>query len=262
MLFIGPIAFGIAMMFLCFIAINEIYDAFKAKGIKVCRPISLIFVLPMIIVALKSMPFCSRIIHSSYLPMIIAAFIYVCFLLTFGLSVFFNKKYSPADALASISGAAIISFLFVFLVMIVNMGSGKYDGISYLILLFLGAWGSDTFAYFVGSFFGRKKLCPDISPKKTVEGAIGGVVGGTILVAVYGQLFLPDITDHSLIKFILLGLTCTITAQLGDLIASVIKRYCGIKDYGRIMPGHGGVLDRFDSVLFLAPVVYLICAVI
>ncbi|MBQ7938188.1 MAG: CDP-archaeol synthase [Oscillospiraceae bacterium] len=129
----------------------------------------------------------------------------------------------------------------------------------FLVLLSLAvAWLNDTCAYFSGYFFGKRKLCPTISPKKTVEGAIGGVFGDVILCCVFAFVF-SIITGYainwvSLVIFLPIG---AVAAILGDLCASVIKRQLDIKDYGKIMPGHGGVMDRFDSWLFVAPIIYM-----
>ena len=118
-------------------------------------------------------------------------------------------------------------------------------------IMFIGTWSSDTFAYFTGSAIGRHKLCPSISPNKTIEGFAGALAGTTAVVAGLGYFFsLP------LYELAGLGLAIAILATLGDLVESVAKRYTGIKDSGNIIPGHGGVWDRFDSVLFTAPLVY------
>lgn len=120
------------------------------------------------------------------------------------------------------------------------------------------AWFNDICAFFTGRFLGRRKLCPEISPKKTVEGAIGGVLGDVILCAVFAFVF-GAITDLSInwFSYVLFVPVGAFIAILGDLAASVIKRQFGIKDYGNIMPGHGGVVDRFDSWIFVAPVLYV-----
>lgn len=131
----------------------------------------------------------------------------------------------------------------------------------YLILTGLAfAWGGDTFAYFAGRFFGKHKLAPIVSPKKTVEGAIGGVFGSGILgVAITAAA--RALTDGAAggtfgyLHIFVLGMACSGLGILGDLFASAVKRQCGIKDYGKIFPGHGGILDRFDSVLFIMPLV-------
>jgi phosphatidate cytidylyltransferase len=119
-------------------------------------------------------------------------------------------------------------------------------------LVFLTAFGTDIFAYFAGSFLGRHKLCPSISPKKTVEGAIGGVVGSVLLCGVFGYFALRGFFIHCVV----IGALGGVLSQVGDLVASVIKRGAGVKDYGRLIPGHGGLLDRIDSVLFTAPLVF------
>ncbi|MDR1574260.1 MAG: phosphatidate cytidylyltransferase [Clostridiales Family XIII bacterium] len=119
-------------------------------------------------------------------------------------------------------------------------------------LVFLTAFGSDIMAFFTGAVLGRHKLCPRISPKKTVEGAVGGFVGSILFCGAFGSLFAPALLLHCLI----MGAGGGVVAQLGDLTASVFKRGLGIKDYGVLIPGHGGILDRFDSVLFTAPFIY------
>ena len=132
-------------------------------------------------------------------------------------------------------------------------------GVFAVVLTLAGAWLADSGAYFAGTFFGKHKLAPVISPKKTVEGVIGGTVCNGVLLLitalVYGKLINKDVTMHYPVIFIA-GMMCALVGLLGDLSASVIKRQAGIKDYGKIMPGHGGIMDRFDSVLFVAPFMY------
>ncbi|WP_073992461.1 phosphatidate cytidylyltransferase [Parasporobacterium paucivorans] len=127
---------------------------------------------------------------------------------------------------------------------------------TYLVwLIILGSWGSDTFAYLVGMIFGKHKLAPVLSPKKSVEGAVGGVVASGILGIVYCLIF----KEHISVSPVMTGLICAgaaVISQIGDLAASGIKRNYEIKDYGRLIPGHGGILDRFDSIIFAAPVIY------
>ena len=117
---------------------------------------------------------------------------------------------------------------------------------------------TDTFAYFSGYFFGKHKLCPEISPKKTVEGSIGGSLWSVGIVLVYGLLVDKQFgVEINYIKLGVLGVLIAIVSQIGDLTASVIKRKYGVKDYGTIFPGHGGVLDRLDSIIATAPLVYV-----
>ncbi len=148
--------------------------------------------------------------------------------------------------------------------------TGPQMGVFYLLMIFGSAWWSDSGAYFVGTFFGKHKLCPQVSPKKTVEGLVGGVITATlcnVLVALAFQTFCNWIVPWGYIRN---GVTVNLAAValvtpfasllgvLGDLSASIIKRQCGIKDFGNIMPGHGGAMDRFDSVLFISPLFYFI----
>lgn len=119
-------------------------------------------------------------------------------------------------------------------------------------LIFLIAWGTDTFAYVFGMLFGKHKLCPKLSPKKTIEGSLGGIIGSMGLTYLFVRYF--KLEPYSI--YLLISFFGSIIAQIGDLTASKIKRMTGIKDFGFIMPGHGGVLDRFDSILFIAPYTY------
>ncbi len=142
-------------------------------------------------------------------------------------------------------------------------------GLLFLILGLGGAWLADSGAYFTGVAIGKHKLCPEISPKKTIEGFIGGIVTDAVIFVaidiVYSNFFAPE---HSLPKvsaclvMALAGAVCGVVGTIGDLSASMIKRQIGFKDYGNIMPGHGGMMDRFDSVLFVAPTFYAFISLI
>ena len=135
-------------------------------------------------------------------------------------------------------------------------------GLWNLVILLVAAWGSDVFAYFTGRFFGKHKLIPEVSPKKTVEGSIGGIVCATGLAILYGFIVsrATDLTPN----YLVLGISVFVlsaVSQVGDLIASLIKREHGIKDYGNVFPGHGGVMDRFDSVLSITTILMAVCIV-
>ena len=134
-----------------------------------------------------------------------------------------------------------------------------FNGEAIYLLVFLGAWICDTFAYFTGMLFGKHKLIPEISPKKTVEGAIGGIVFTVIGFAIYCLIW-NSLSDYKLsyLTLCIYGFVLSIASQFGDLIASSIKRQYNLKDYGAIFPGHGGVLDRFDGVLLVAPFLYVL----
>ncbi|MBR3767189.1 MAG: phosphatidate cytidylyltransferase [Clostridia bacterium] len=141
----------------------------------------------------------------------------------------------------------------------------KTDGIFFLLFAFFCCWLSDTFAFFTGKFFGKHKLAPVISPKKTIEGAIGGIVCTAILNVVLFLVFKYNFdlsAEIGLITVIISSVVLSVISIFGDLAASTVKRHHGIKDFGNILPGHGGVMDRFDSSCFVFPVLYSIITVI
>jgi phosphatidate cytidylyltransferase len=161
-----------------------------------------------------------------------------------------NIKYNFIDISISLLGFIYVAVFFSFIVLVNSKTYGNY----LIWLIFIISWFSDTCAYYIGRKFGKRKLCPDVSPKKTIEGSIGGIIGsvGGVLLWSY---FISN-TDIIWYQVLLLGVAAGVISQIGDLSASLIKRYIGVKDYGKIMPGHGGILDRFDSILFTAPIVY------
>lgn len=132
------------------------------------------------------------------------------------------------------------------------------DGAWIVWLIFIGAWGSDTCAYCVGMLFGKHKVTPKLSPKKSLEGCIGGVIGAALLGFLYATIIRDSITgiENPQLVFAIIGAASSIISQVGDLAASAMKRNHDAKDYGTLIPGHGGILDRFDSIIFTAPIVY------
>jgi phosphatidate cytidylyltransferase len=158
------------------------------------------------------------------------------------------KDRGLEDGTATVAGILYAGFL-PFHVVLIDQSGGLPMAVW---LVFLTAFGTDIAAYFSGRALGKHKLCPDISPKKTIEGAVGGALGSVVVCGVFGYFALPGLLPHCLI----IGALGSAAAQLGDLTASIFKRKLGIKDYGNLIPGHGGVLDRFDSLLFTAPFVY------
>lgn len=160
-----------------------------------------------------------------------------------------NFKYTFIDISISILGFLYVGILFSFIPMVSDKTNGQY----LVWLIFIGSWMADTLAYYSGKYLGKKKLCPEVSPNKTIAGSVGGFIGSIIGCGIYGYIIQIDI---QLIHFILIGALCGIMGQLGDLVASSIKRYVGIKDYSNLIPGHGGILDRFDSILFNSLVVF------
>ncbi len=175
-------------------------------------------------------------------------------LVIFDFFVWITQQESLAfrDVASAFFAAVVISVFFSSIISIFKMDSGKI-----LILMpFIAAWLTDTGAYFTGVFFGKHKLAPKISPKKTVEGSIGGVFVSIISFLIYGMIMGVD--NSALPAFALCGFVLSIISQIGDLSMSLIKREYNIKDYGVVFPGHGGILDRFDSVLFTAPASYIL----
>lgn len=167
----------------------------------------------------------------------------------------FNKNDNKfRDAATVFTAAIMICFSFYFIPRVRFLA----HGIENVMLIFIGCWITDTFAYFTGITIGKHKLAPKISPKKTVEGSIGGIIGTTAVMVAYAAVVSNIINGVSadLFRAAALGFICSIVSQAGDLCASVIKREHNVKDYGSIMPGHGGVMDRFDSAMFVAPIVY------
>ena len=159
-----------------------------------------------------------------------------------------------ADIALSFFGLIYISLFFSSVYLIRSSEGGQF----YVWYVVAAAWGSDTFAYYTGMIFGRHQLAPKLSPKKTIEGAVGGVLFGIILCFIYGMIITSSVqVDRAaMLKMsLVIGLLGSVAAEAGDLFASSIKRVMKIKDYSSLIPGHGGILDRFDSVLMAAPVI-------
>ena len=179
-------------------------------------------------------------------------------------------SYQKASGLAMFSGIVIFCFYsFIRLKELLPVEKFGYDAIFFILLILCFAWGGDTCAYFAGRAFGTHKLCPVVSPKKTVEGDVGGVLGtmvfGVLVTVIYSvaadRMEAFTRSNIGVSMYIIIALLACVAAVLGiygDLFASVVKRQCGIKDYGTIFPGHGGILDRFDSVMFIAPFVTMV----
>ena len=155
-----------------------------------------------------------------------------------------NEKYNIKDALYLMASTLFLSISFNTFILIENMG------VVYIIYLALITIITDTFAYVGGNLIGRHKLCPKISPNKTVEGALIGSLVGTIISVMFYSLIIT--TNENILVVVLITLLFTIIGQFGDLVFSSIKRYYKVKDYSNIIPGHGGILDRLDSLIFVA----------
>ena len=165
-----------------------------------------------------------------------------------------HKNFNYTDFFVMIGVTSLFNYCFSKLTVMAR----EPGGVFLLLITLCAAWLADSGAYFAGTFLGKTPLCPEISPKKTVEGLIGGIASNGIIMLiislVYRYLCKGDPLHFGWI--IIAGMVCAVIGLVGDLTASIIKRQTGIKDYGNIMPGHGGVMDRFDSVLLVAPFMY------
>lgn len=202
--------------------------------------------------------------HFTVLPVsmsaVVQGLIFVLLVGSFAIELKFHDSMNVSQVSWGFFGALVVPYLMLSLLRIFQMdfqpvGNTDFQVGQFIVLLpLLAAWGADTCALFAGMLFGKHKLAPVVSPKKTVEGAVGGVVGGAVLVllAVLVMNALMGL-DMPVWAALVLGGAGAVLGEIGDLSFSIIKRQTGIKDYGHIFPGHGGVLDRFDSVLFVAP---------
>lgn len=165
-------------------------------------------------------------------------------------------KYHSSQIMQAIFGVLYVGVMFSFLYQTRMLPNGTYT----VWLIFISSWGCDTCAYCVGKLIGKHKMSPVLSPKKSVEGAVGGVAGTMLLTYIYARMFASqmNITHMQVCVLAMISAAGALISMVGDLTASAIKRNYDVKDYGKLIPGHGGVLDRFDSVIFTAPVIYFL----
>lgn len=163
-------------------------------------------------------------------------------------------KYTIEQIAITFFGLFYVCIMLSFIYQVRSLTGGAWI----VWLIFIGAWGSDTCAYCIGVLFGKHKFAPKLSPKKSIEGCIGGIAGAALLGFLYALIFQGKISgiDQPQLIYAIIGAASSIISQIGDLAASAIKRNHEIKDYGTLIPGHGGILDRFDSIIFTAPIVY------
>ncbi len=177
----------------------------------------------------------------------------VLFVVLAGIYVFSYPKYNYEQITLVVFAFFYVTILMSYVYHIRTLG----DGIYLVWLVFLCSWGCDTCAYCVGVLFGKHKMSPKLSPKKSIEGAVGGAVGAGVLGGIYGFCMNTfQGTEFPIYLFVIICVVGGIISMIGDLLASGIKRDGNIKDYGKLIPGHGGILDRFDSMIFISPVLY------
>ena len=237
-----PLKIGVTLVAL--IGLFEFYKAFSGF----IKPVHFIGFIAAIIY----MIFIEKIIYTaSLLNVVVALFMLIILIYV----VLTHESGNTMDGIVTFFGF----FYVCFLISHVYLTRQYTHGNAFVWLIFFSAFGCDVGAYFTGMAFGKHKLIPQLSPKKTVEGSIGGIVVAVAICVIYGVILEAKnelVGVDTVLLCCITGMVGSVFSQIGDLAASAMKRYVGIKDFGKIMPGHGGVLDRFDSVLFTAPVVY------
>ena len=243
-----PIILNLFIAAIAAFAINELFSVMNISKMFVITLPSLVFV-PLFVLFKDNVG--SELIWYLYTLWMLSAMI-------------LNSKLELRDVFVTYAMSMMISTCLSKVIELRDFG-GEYGG--FLVLLGLGvAWISDTGAYFFGKYLGRRKLCPDVSPKKTIEGFFGGMITCTVSLILISLIFnnfvFPSKHQINYLMIIFLGISGSLIAALGDLCFSIIKRRCNVKDFGNIMPGHGGILDRFDSVIFTVPYVYILVRLI
>lgn len=232
------IVFSLAAM----VAVYEMGKLFRAKGFKPCMgPLYVFGALHYIAIARFGYP--------------LMLIIWLLCVVAIAVERIFSKQRTTEDAMAALVIMVYPLMLFAALALVISGNVRSAGSILGMLLVFACPLVGDTMAFFVGSFLGKHKLCPHISPKKTIEGSVGGFIGGALggLLCYYLQPIWG--MNYQLIPMLIMGLICGGIGQIGDLFASVLKRWADMKDYGNLFPGHGGVMDRLDSVLMCAPIV-------
>ncbi|HEY4544042.1 MAG TPA: phosphatidate cytidylyltransferase [Tissierellaceae bacterium] len=227
---LGGLTLGLGTLFLSIVGLNEFYKALENIDYKPIHWAGYISTIGLFL--------------SIYFERITFQFVLIIMVLLLLIEFLFKDNIKIHDLGVTLLGVLYIplSLMHIYLL----------DGDIFIALVFLVGFGSDTFAYFAGNLFGKRKLSPKVSPNKSVEGSIGGIIGSIILACVFNYIFVKQ----AMWKFVIIGALGSVVSQLGDLVASKIKRTAQIKDYGKLMPGHGGVLDRFDSIIFCGPLIY------
>lgn len=255
LLLMNTVVFPIVWTVLAVMAVYEIEKVTQVKN-KVLMVLSLIFA------ALFCLNESFGFVEVSY-SVVLAA--YVLIMLTVMLIGYDITKFEHVAVAFFASVAVPFAFsIFVYLRDINVNSNGKFsktEGVYLILLVLVCSWLTDVFAYFTGRAFGKHKLCPKISPKKTVEGAIGGIIIPAVINIIVLAVFEKFFFDTTVIPYwamLIISPVLSAASMLGDLSASTIKRNFGVKDFSNLIPGHGGIMDRFDSCLFVLPAIYVI----
>ena len=233
---------GIALI-ASIICMYEYFNVIK----KVCKPIKWVGYLSNIVI-IGAMFFSKELFQS-----ILVFYIPIVFILLFLQVIITNMKTNFKDVAYTFLGIMYIPFFLMFIELIRKMENGKIM-IGYVFII---SWATDIFAYLIGKHFGKIKFSK-ISPNKTVEGSIAGIIGTIAFILIYTVIINKYCNaEYSYIIFVVMGILLSIVGQIGDFVASIVKRFVDTKDYGNLLPGHGGMLDRIDSLLFIAPFAYM-----
>lgn len=251
LVFLGGYCITAVGFLIAVVGIKELFNGFRAMDVKPSYPIAVISIIMLYginIIGGKCMNLSDAAMKELYLLWIFAS------VLMSMLYLFKIEERNLSDGMSTITGIMYVGFFSYHAVMAEDAFGDKCN-FSPVWLIIATAFVTDICAYFGGYFLGKHKLCPVISPKKTIEGSVSGILGTVIVTMLIGY-FMMD--SSKLLWYAAIGIAGGIVSQLGDLTASIFKRKMGIKDYGTLIPGHGGIMDRFDSVLFTAPMVYYI----
>lgn len=229
-------------------SLHEYFNSMKSE----CKPVIWIgYVLSAGIAFIHVIP-------QEYLLNIIACIIPLTVFVLFLQVLFTNMKTNIKDISITFFGICYITLFLMFVPIVHGLENGKI----YVWYIIFAAWGTDVFAYAVGKWFGKHKFS-SISPNKTIEGCIGGAIGAVLMIVIYTWIANTYWgMNISYITIAIIGFILSIIGQIGDFSASSIKRYVGIKDFSNLIPGHGGLLDRIDSIIFIAPFAYFLLMMI
>lgn len=256
---IGGIVLDIVLLLLATVGLFEFYSAFSKKGYSPFKIFSLVYIVIFaLMLFFNGKSYMEIFVNTKKFGQInlFTPIFLLSTMVLLALLVFRFEKNNVLDAAITIFGGFYVVMLLSYFDKLRYISED--GGICLLFIAIGGAVMTDTFALFVGKAFGKKKLIPSVSPKKTVAGSIGGFLGSVIIISIAGAIlyFTGFYTELAIYHYPVLGGITGITAQIGDLVASSIKRFTGVKDFGKLIPGHGGILDRVDSYIFSVPVVY------
>ena len=244
-----------AVMF-CLISVVGMYEFYRATGIlekdKKISGLTLPGYLGCLFTYAYEYAFKGDITYLALIPVFVCILMLAVFVLTF-------PKFESRQVVYAFFGYCYIALMLSFVYLTRTLPDGKL----LIWLVIFATWVCDTFAYLTGMAFGKHKLAPVLSPKKSIEGSVGGVVFSALFAGVYGYIMKNylDADYNAALAFAVCCALGAIVSQIGDLAASAFKRNFDVKDYGSLIPGHGGIMDRFDSMIFTAPMIYIVAVI-